>query len=253
MTSTYNARPGAPAGTVARARYVRMSATKARAVLDLIRGAEVAAAQETLRLCERDAAIVIGKLLRSAVANAEHNDDQIAEDLVVSACYADEGRTIRRFRPRARGRATRIRKRTCHLTIVVSRMSEEQLERRRTRDAARPGTRAARRAGQEAVQEKVQEKAGRSRRRRGRGGGGGAGAAAPADRQRAPGGDAPEQAGPSAPEEAATSSADAPPEAPAPDDGLGLFQDDADAASEGPQPAAAPDDPPQAAEQEEER
>ncbi len=255
MTSTYNARPGAPAGTVARARYVHMSATKARAVLDLIRGAEVAAAQETLRFCERDAAIVIGKLLRSAVANAEHNDDQIAEDLVISACYADEGRTIRRFRPRARGRATRIRKRTCHLTIVVSRMSEEQLERRRTRDAARPGTRAARRAGQEAVQEKVQEKAGRTRRRRGRGGGGGAGAAAPADQQRAPREDAPEQARPSAPEEApATASAEAPPEAPAArDDGLGLFQDDADAASEGPQPAADPDDPPQAAEQEEER
>ena len=164
MTATYNARPGAPAGTVARARFVRMSATKARAVLDLIRGAEVRRAEEILRFSERDAALVIGKLLRSAVANAEHNDDQIGDDLVVSACFADEGRTIRRFRPRAKGRATRIRKRTCHITIVVSRMSEEQLERRRTRQAARPSSRPSRRAGQEAAE----ERAGRTRRRRSR-------------------------------------------------------------------------------------
>jgi large subunit ribosomal protein L22 len=166
MTATYNARPGQPAGTVARVRFVRMSATKARAVLDLIRGAEVAAAGETLRFCERDAALVVGKLLRSAIANAEHNDDQIAEDLVVSACWADEGRTVRRFRPRARGRATRIRKRTCHITIVVSRMTEEQLERRRNRRDARPGARVARRAGQEAAEERT---SGRSRRRRTKG------------------------------------------------------------------------------------
>jgi len=162
MTATYNARPGAAPGTTARVRYVRMSATKARAVLDLIRGQEVAAAEETLRLCERDAALVIGKLLHSAVANAEHNDDQIAEDLFISSCYADEGRTIRRFRPRARGRATRIRKRTCHITIVVSRLSEEQLERRRRRQESRPAGRA-RRGGQEAAEA---AKAGRSRRRR---------------------------------------------------------------------------------------
>ncbi len=166
MTATYNARPGQPAGTVARVRFVRMSATKARAVLDLIRGAEVTAAGEILRFCERDAAQVVGKLLRSAIANAEHNDDQIADDLLVSACWADEGRTIRRFRPRARGRATRIRKRTCHITIVVSRMTEEQLERRRNRQAARPATRASRRAGQEAAEERAP---GRTRRRRSKG------------------------------------------------------------------------------------
>ncbi len=169
MTATYNARPGQPAGTVARVRYVRMSATKARAVLDLIRGAEVATAGETLRFCERDAAAVVAKLLRSAIANAEHNDDQIADDLVVSACWADEGRTIRRFRPRARGRATRIRKRTCHITIVVSRMTEEQLERRRNRQAARPATRASRRAGQEAAEERTPSRT-RRRRTKGRGG-----------------------------------------------------------------------------------
>ncbi|CAN5245005.1 hypothetical protein BH24ACT1_BH24ACT1_02310 [soil metagenome] len=163
MTATYNARPGAKPGTVARVRFVRMSATKARAVLDLVRGVEVTEAQDILRFCERDAALVIGKLLRSAIANTEHNDDQIAEDLYVSACYADEGRTIRRFRPRARGRATRIRKRTCHITLVVSRLSEEQLERRRTRNASRPTSRTARRAGQEAAAEAT---GGRTRRRR---------------------------------------------------------------------------------------
>ena len=179
MTATYNARPGAPAGTVATARFVRMSATKARAVLDLIRGAEVRRAEEILRFCERDAALVIGKLLHSAVANAEHNDDQIADDLVVSTCYADEGRTIRRFRPRAKGRATRVRKRTCHITIVVSRMSERELERRRSRESARPGARASRRAGQEAAEERT----GRTRRRRSRRSDGGE---APEERSSAP-------------------------------------------------------------------
>ena len=154
-----NERPG----TRATARHIRMSATKARAVLDLIRGADVRSAEQTLRFCERDAAQVVGKLLRSAIANAEHNDDQIGDDLVVSACYADEGRTIRRFRPRARGRATRIRKRTCHITIIVSRMSEDELERRRAREESRPGSRAARRSGQQATEERRR----RTRRRRG--------------------------------------------------------------------------------------
>ncbi|MBW3548525.1 MAG: 50S ribosomal protein L22 [Actinobacteria bacterium] len=163
-----NERPG----TRATARHIRMSATKARAVLDLIRGADVRSAEQTLRFCERDAAQVVAKLLRSAIANAEHNDDQIGDDLVVSACYADEGRTIRRFRPRARGRATRIRKRTCHITIIVSRMSEDELERRRAREESRPGSRAARRSGQQATEERRR----RTRRRRGgRSGGAGAG------------------------------------------------------------------------------
>ena len=137
-----NERPG----TRAQAKFIRMSATKARAVLDLIRNKDVRAADEILQFSERDAAIVVRKLLRSAVANAEHNDGQSADDLFVSACYADEGKTIRRFRPRARGRATRIRKRSCHITIIVSRMPDEALERRRAKDATRPGSRAGRRA-----------------------------------------------------------------------------------------------------------
>ncbi|MDQ3148053.1 MAG: 50S ribosomal protein L22, partial [Actinomycetota bacterium] len=121
MTATKtNERPG----TRAEARSVRMSASKARAVLDLVRGLDVRSADEVLRFSERDAALVVRKLLRSAVANAENNDDQIADDLFVAACYADEGRTMRRFRPRARGRASRIRKRSCHIVIIVSRMPE---------------------------------------------------------------------------------------------------------------------------------
>ena len=159
-TGKTNERPG----TRAVVRHVRMSASKARVVLDLIRDKDVSIADEILKFSERDAAIVIRKLLRSAVANAEHNDSQISDDLYVSACFADEGKTLRRFRPRARGRATRIRKRTCHITIIVSRLPEDKLERKRTKEASRPGSRAARVAGQQLEQQ------GRRRRRRARGG-----------------------------------------------------------------------------------
>jgi large subunit ribosomal protein L22 len=155
-----NERPG----TRAVLRHHRMSATKARAVLDLIRGKDVRTAEEILQFSERDAAIAVRKVLRSAVANAEHNDEQAADELYVSACFADEGRTLRRFRPRARGRATRIRKRSCHITVIVSRMPDEMLERRREKEASRPGSRAARVAAQQAVE------AGQRRRRRRRGG-----------------------------------------------------------------------------------
>ena len=119
MTATKtNERPG----TRAVHRYCGMSASKARQVLDLIRGQEVQRAAEILSGVEREAASVIGKVLTSAVANAAHNDQQNPEDLYVSACFADEGTTMKRWRPRARGRATRIRKRTCHITVIVSRL-----------------------------------------------------------------------------------------------------------------------------------
>jgi large subunit ribosomal protein L22 len=157
-TGKTNERPG----TRAQARHVRMSAYKARVVLDLIRGKDVATADEILRFSERDAAQVVRKVLRSAVANAEHNDEQIPEDLFVAACFADEGKTLRRMRPRARGRATRIRKRTCHITVIVSRMPEPEIARRREKEADRPGSRAARRAGQQAAEDR------RRRVRRGR-------------------------------------------------------------------------------------
>ena len=117
--------------TQAQVRYVRMSASKARQVLDLIRGKSVGAADDVLALSERDAALVIQKCLRSAVANAEHNDGLDPEELFVATCFADEGPTLRRFRPRARGRATRIRKRTCHITVIVARYSPDELTVRR--------------------------------------------------------------------------------------------------------------------------
>jgi large subunit ribosomal protein L22 len=149
-TGKTNERPG----TKAVAKYVPISAYKVRVVLDLIRGKDIATADEILRFSERDAAIVIRKVLTSAIANAAHNDDQIPEDLFVSACFADESKTQRRMRPRARGRATRIRKRACHITIIVSRMPDAELERRRAAEASRPGSRAARRAGQVAADDR---------------------------------------------------------------------------------------------------
>ena len=135
-------------GTRATAKYLRGSATKARQVLDLIRGLDVQRAEDVLRFTDREMGAVIRKVLASAVANAEHNDSQGRDELYVAACFADEGPTLRRFRPRARGRATRIRKRTCHITIVVARMSEEELERKRRREEAqRPTGRRGGRAG----------------------------------------------------------------------------------------------------------
>ena len=124
--SKTNERPG----TKAVLRHFHMSASKARQVLDLIRGKDVQTAAEILNGTEREAARVIAKVLASAVANAVHNDGQIADDLYVATAYADEGATMGRWRPRARGRATKIRKRTCHITIIVARMDDELLERR---------------------------------------------------------------------------------------------------------------------------
>ena len=120
-------------GTRAVHRHAGLSASKARQVLDLIRGEDVQRAAKILTGTEREAATVVGKVLTSAVANAQHNDQQNPEELYVSACYADEAATMKRWRPRARGRATRIRKRTCHITIIVSRLPAEQLELRRRR------------------------------------------------------------------------------------------------------------------------
>jgi large subunit ribosomal protein L22 len=127
-----NERPG----TRAVARHSRMSAYKAREVLALIRGKHVDEADEILRFVEREASVTIRKVLASAIANAQANDDQDPERLYVSACYADEGPTLKRWRPRARGRATRIRKRTCHITVIVSRMSDEDVARRLARSTS---------------------------------------------------------------------------------------------------------------------
>jgi len=123
-------------GTRAVLRHSRMSASKVRQVLNLIRGQDVTLAAEILANGDREAATVVGKVLASAVANAVHNDGLDAEELFVSACYADEGSTLKRWRPRARGRATRIRKRTSHITIIVSRMPDERIARRRAKQSA---------------------------------------------------------------------------------------------------------------------
>ena len=123
-------------GTRAVLRHSRMSASKVRQVLNLIRGQDVTLAAEILANGDREAATVVGKVLASAVANAVHNDGLDAEELYVSACFADEGATLKRWRPRARGRATRIRKRTSHITIIVSRMSDERIARRRAKQSA---------------------------------------------------------------------------------------------------------------------
>jgi len=123
-------------GTRAVLRWAGASAFKIREVIDLIRGKPVHEASDLLRFAERDCAALIEKLLRSAVANAQNNDGLDPEELYVSACYADEGPTAKRWRPRARGRATRIRKRSCHITLIVSRMPEEQLAKLQARRRA---------------------------------------------------------------------------------------------------------------------
>jgi large subunit ribosomal protein L22 len=118
---------GERSGTKATAKYVRTSASKSRAVLDLVRGLDVKSADQVLQLTERHTAIPVRKLLASAVANAVNNDNQDADELYIIACFADEGPTLKRFKPRARGRASRILKRTCHVTIIVARMSDERI------------------------------------------------------------------------------------------------------------------------------
>jgi ribosomal protein L22 len=113
--------PGAAPPVVrAQARYVRSSARKARLVCDNIRGKSVEEARAILAHTPRAVAKDWSKLLESAVANAEHNHELVGEDLYVKAVMADEGPTIKRFRPRAMGRATKIRKRTAHLTILLT-------------------------------------------------------------------------------------------------------------------------------------
>jgi large subunit ribosomal protein L22 len=104
----------------AHARFIRQSPYKVRRVLDLVRGLPVEDARVMLDHTNRKAAVAVKKCLDSAVANAEHNLALDADDLFVTAAFADEGPTLKRWRPRARGRATRINKRTSHITIVVA-------------------------------------------------------------------------------------------------------------------------------------
>ena len=112
-------------GARAQARYVRVTPMKARRVVDLIRGLPAAQARNVLTFAPQAASGTVAKVLASAVANAEHNERLDPDTLWVSEAYVDEGPTLKRFRPRAQGRAYRIRKRTSHITVVVeSRQSD---------------------------------------------------------------------------------------------------------------------------------
>jgi large subunit ribosomal protein L22 len=104
------------------AKWVRMSPRKARLVVEHIRGRSVPEARTVLAFTQRAAAREIEKVLRSAVANAEANHDLVGDDLVVSAVYVDEGPVLKRWRARARGRAARIKKPTCHITVKLTPM-----------------------------------------------------------------------------------------------------------------------------------
>jgi large subunit ribosomal protein L22 len=104
----------------AQARFIRVTPMKARRVVDLIRGLPAAEAQAVLRFAPQAASEPVGKVLASAIANAEHNFKLDTGTLVVSGAWVDEGPTLKRFRPRAQGRAYRINKRTSHITVVVA-------------------------------------------------------------------------------------------------------------------------------------
>lgn len=105
---------------IAKARNIQISPQKVRLVVDNIRGKPVAQALDILNFSQRKAAIPVRKALESAIANAEHNDSADVDELKVARVFVDEGRTLKRLRPRARGRADRILKRSCHITVAVS-------------------------------------------------------------------------------------------------------------------------------------
>jgi large subunit ribosomal protein L22 len=106
------------------ARTVRIAPRKVRLVVDLIRGKQVGEAVSVLRLTNKAASPVVEKVLKSVIANAEHNYEMDVNSLVVTEAYVNEGPTLKRFRPRAMGRASQINKRTSHITIVVSEKKE---------------------------------------------------------------------------------------------------------------------------------
>jgi len=104
----------------AHVRYIRMSSRKVNIVLDLIRGKRIGDAFAILRHTPKAASITIEKLLKSAVANAENNNNMNVDKLYVAEAYSTQGPTLKRFRARAQGRGVRILKRTCHVTMVVA-------------------------------------------------------------------------------------------------------------------------------------
>ncbi|TPG34349.1 50S ribosomal protein L22 [Mycolicibacterium hodleri] len=132
---------------VASARFVRVSASKARRVIDLVRGKSVAEALDILRWAPQGASEPVAKVIASAAANAQNNDGLDPSTLVVATIHADEGPTAKRIRPRAQGRAFRIRKRTSHITVIVeSRPARERGGRSASTSAASASSTRARRA-----------------------------------------------------------------------------------------------------------
>jgi ribosomal protein L22 len=117
----------------AQAKWVRTSPRKARLVTEHIRGRSVPEARSVLAFTPRAAAREVERVLRSAVANAEVSHGLIGDDLYVSAAFVDEGPVLKRWRARARGRVARIRKRTCHITVLLAPMAQDGLEERRPR------------------------------------------------------------------------------------------------------------------------
>jgi large subunit ribosomal protein L22 len=132
-------------------------------VLNIIRGLPVRQADEVLQFTDKAISVTIRKVLASAVANAQHNDLQDPEELYIKACFADEGPTLRRFAARARGRGTRINKRTCHITIVLDRLDDERLSVLQAKDANR--TASGRRRGATSTTAARRERVARSRER----------------------------------------------------------------------------------------
>lgn len=125
----------------AQARYARVTPRKARRVVDLIRGLPAAEARAVLRFAPQTASAPVDKVLASAIANAEHNNSLDPATLWVSRAWVDEGPTLKRFQPRAMGRAYRINKRTSHITVVVESRSEVETSRRSARKQAKGRTR----------------------------------------------------------------------------------------------------------------
>jgi len=154
---------GEKGGTKASALYIRSSASKARLVLNIIRDQPVKRADEILQFTDKGIAVTVRKVLASAVANAQHNDQQDPEELYIKACFADEGPTLRRFAARARGRGTRINKRTCHITIVVDRLDDTRLAVVQAKEASSPT--AGRRVGASTSTAARRERVARSRER----------------------------------------------------------------------------------------
>jgi len=142
-------------------KYVGRSAYKVRQVVDLVRGKDAEEAQNILMLCNRGAAQEVGKLLNSAMANALHNQNIPGEELMVKEVFVDEGPTMKRFKPRARGRASSIRKRMCHITIVLERKDDEAIAFKATQEkgTGAANAREQRRRRAEASKAKQAEKA----------------------------------------------------------------------------------------------